>query len=154
MSFQASPWVRQDVVRWTVTVVLGAAASGLAWWLTADRVEFHQQVPYASLGVGGLLVGGYAHLSWLLRGRRAVGVRRLHLLGAPAGRRSDGRSAGTGPGATVFLAVEGRTRYHRPGCPLLDGRATVTGSPAMHEAAARRPCGVCAVDAENGDEHP
>lgn len=142
MNTQASPWDREDVVRWTVMVVLGAATSGLAWWLASDRVEFHEQVPYASVGVAGLVLAGYAHLSWLLRGRRAVGVRRLHLLGDPVVRRSPVIAQVDG-GGPVFVAVEGRARYHRPGCPLLDGRVTVTGPRHVHEAAARRPCGVC-----------
>ena len=150
MRAQASPWDREDVIRWTVTVLLGAVACGLAWWLAADRVEFHDQVPYASIGVAGLLVGGYAHLHWLLRGRRAVGVRRLHLLAAPVVRRSAMAVAGPSSGP-VFLAVDGRARYHHPGCALLDGRATVKGSRANHEGAARRPCGVCGAAS---DERP
>jgi hypothetical protein len=141
MRAQASPWDRQDLVRWTVTVLLGGAASGLAWWLSADRVEFSDQVPYASVGVAGLLVGGYAHLHWLLRGRRAVGVRRLFLLGQPVVHRSALAVAGSSAAGPVFLAVDGRARYHRPDCPLLEGRPAMNGSRANHEAAARGPSG-------------
>ena len=146
MRFEASPWDRQAVVRWTATVAFGATTSALAWWLAADRLEFDDQIPYASLGVAGLLLAGYAHLSWLLQGRRAVGLRRLFLLGDPAVRRSAEVTA-LRSGGPIFHAVDGRARYHRPGCPLLEGRATVSGSRALHEAAERRPCGVCDAEA-------
>ena len=142
MTAQASPWDRRDVLRWSVTVFAGGLTSGLAWWLASGRVKFDEQMPFASVAVIGLLLGGYAHLSWLLRGRRAVGVRRLSLLGDPV-RRPTAPAAGRSSAGPVFLAVDGRARYHRPGCPLLAGRAAVSGIRAVHEAAARRPCGVC-----------
>jgi hypothetical protein len=140
MSAQASPWDRPDVVRWAVTLCVGAAISAAAWWLASDRVQFGDQIPFASVGVAGLLVASYAHLSWLLQGRRAVGARRLFLLGEPATRRA---ALTAESGDAVLLAVDGRARYHRSGCPLLDGRATTPGARGAHEAAGRRPCGVC-----------
>ncbi|HVW32800.1 MAG TPA: hypothetical protein VHL53_09710 [Acidimicrobiia bacterium] len=142
MNPQASPWDRSDVLRWSVAVLVGGSACAAAWWLASGRLRLDEQVPYASVAVAGLLVAGYAHLSWLLRGRRAIGLRRLALLGEPVRRTSPVAAAGRTAGP-VFVAVPGRTRYHRVDCPLVDGRATVAGARSVHEAAQRRPCGIC-----------
>lgn len=141
---QPSPWVAEDLLRAGGTILVGLAASVTACYLAGGEDALAEQVRWANLSVAGFVVGSYGMVGWLLRGRRAVGQRRIALLGDAR------RSVVVGPvaswaleGSTVFVAGEGRDRYHRAECPFAAGRGWATASPAEHEAAGRRPCQVC-----------
>src|SRR5581483_10781960 len=104
-----SPWATQDGLRAGVLVGSGAAACLVAWAAASGRAAVADQTGFVSLGVAGFLVAFAGEVSWVLRGRRAVGRRAVLLLGGP-------------PLAGSAWAADGR---------------------AGHEAAGRRPCGVC-----------
>ena len=154
-------WGAEDLLRWVITVGLGGIVVAVAWYVAAGDASFSQQVGPVDAALAGLLLSGIGNLAWLLHGRRALGERRRLLLpdlapaaavNAPA--KSDDAEAGpdalaTPPAGTasveeVFLAGEGMERYHRPDCALAAGRTGwTTATRREHEAAGRRPCGVC-----------
>lgn len=148
-------WSAEDLLRWVITTGLGGIVVAVAWYVAAGEATFGQQVGPVDAALAGLVLSGIGNLAWLLHGRRALGERRRLLLPdlgatAPA---LDAReklvpagpmAPGTAPIADVFLAGEGMERYHRPECALAAGRAGwTTATRHEHEAAGRRPCGVC-----------
>jgi hypothetical protein len=90
-----------------------------------------------------------AEVAWLLDGHRAVVELRTAVLPHPQtvapGVAVAAELAPLGGSAPEpLVALDGMRRYHRPGCPLLAGKATTTAaSRSGHERAGRRPCGVC-----------
>lgn len=142
-----SPWTADDLLRFLATSGIGAALSAVAWYQANDEVALADQVQWANLAVGGFVLASYGMLGWLLRGRRAVGQRRVGLLGEPA------RAAGAPveiPAATSTASaggalVAGRERryYHAAGCPLAADRGWTKATRSAHEKAGRQPCGVC-----------
>ena len=138
-----SPWTGEDVLRWAATTAFAAAVCVVAWYLAGRDARFASQVGPANLAVAGLVIAGYAQAAWLLRGRRAVGLRSRRLLvvqpgkGArlPANRQSgDGARLVAGPRLVYF---------HRPDCALTEGRRWPAAPAAEHVAQGRSPCGVC-----------
>lgn len=150
-----SLWQAENLLRWAVTAGLGGILIAVAWYVAAGEATFSQQVGPIDLALAGLLVSGVGNLAWLVRGRRALGERRRLLLpdvvpAAPVPVRQEAQPEGAGSltaardSDLLFVAGEGMERYHRSDCVLASGR---TGWVAMtskaHEAAGRRPCGVC-----------
>jgi hypothetical protein len=140
----AEPWDRRNLVGFAVPTALGAGLLGASYFGVAAEVHLKNQVPFLDLGIAGLLVGTAGGVAWLAAGLRAV---RLRKAAAVAMVRSRFSAAGTvGPaGASEGLVAGPRmTRYHRPGCPLVDGKDVSAAALAEHSAAGRRPCGMCA----------
>lgn len=153
-------WGAEDLLRWVITIGLGGIVVVVAWYVAAGEATFSQQVAPVDAALAGLLLSGIGNLVWLLHGRRALGERRRLLLpdvvAAAAVEPTVALETGGDPGALatppsgtasvedVFLAGEGMERYHRPDCALAAGRAGwTTATRSEHEAAGRRPCGVC-----------
>jgi hypothetical protein len=142
-----------------ITVGLGGIVVAVSWYVCAGDLQFSQQVGPIDAAIAGLLLAGIGNLGWLLHGRRALGERRRSLLpdvtvadlDQPASvgtRRGLGTASATITASaaveTLFVAGEGMERFHRPDCALAAGRANWTAvSRREHEAAGRRPCGVC-----------
>jgi hypothetical protein len=139
----AALWRRADFAVLTGTVAAGLAFLAAGWWgVTGTRV-FDDQVAAARLAAAGVLLA-LAGFVWLtIRGRRALGLR-LRRVGDPDGGivDLDAVNAVAGP-RSGFVAAADMTRYHRPDCPFAAGKAFTAASVADHEAAGRRPCGVC-----------
>jgi len=133
-----SPWATQDGLRAGVLVGSGAAACLVAWAAASGRAAVADQTGFVSLGVAGFLVAFAGEVSWVLRGRRAVGRRAVLLLGGPP----QARSGWAAPRADELVAGAGLRLYHRADCRLA-GSAWAADGRAGHEAAGRRPCGVC-----------
>ena len=152
---QARPllWGAEDLLRWVITTGLGGIVIAVAWYVAAGEATFAQQVGPIDAALAGLLLSGIGNLAWLLHGRRALGERRRLLLPDVTGAGAQPQPALLGPLAVsstaatmdeVFLAGEGMERFHRPGCSLAAGRTGWrTATRQEHEAAGRRPCGVC-----------
>jgi hypothetical protein len=154
-------WGAEDLLRWVITVGLGGIAVAVSWYVCAGDLQFSQQVGPIDAAMAGLLLAGVGNLAWLLHGRRALGERRRALLAdvtlggldqpAPVGtrRRLGSASRTMTPVASaadesLFVAGEGMERFHRPDCALAAGRTGWSTLPRQeHEAAGRRPCGVC-----------
>ena len=142
---RALPWTDEELFRWLVTVVLAAGLCVAAWWAAAGHARLRDQIAFANFAVAGLVLTCYAHAALFLRGRRAVGARRRALLTEPP-EHSGSRSAADSRqfcSQNGFVAGDGLGRYHRPDCPLAAGRDWSEAARADHDAAGRRPCGVC-----------
>ena len=141
--YGAEPWSRADLVGLGALSAVGGALLGLSWFGASDRLELGEQVAYLNLGVAGLLVGAVGGLSWLRSGLRSVRTRKAAVLaeirtgtaGSPA------TAAGTAPAA--YVAGGAMTRYHHPNCSFVAEKAVNASTVAAHEAAGRKPCGMC-----------
>ena len=135
------PWTADEAMRLAGMVGAGAVVCTIAWAVASSRPSVGSQVDMVSLGVGGLVLAMFGQASWLLRGRRAVGARARHLLGAgppvPVH-----EAAGRGE-AGVLVGGPGLRWYHRADCQLARGRDLDAAGRAEHEACGRSPCGVC-----------
>jgi hypothetical protein len=136
-----SPWSAEDLLRWAVLAVAGAATAVAGWWEASGKVRFDSQVPFANVVLVGLVIGAYAQLAWLVRGWRAVADRKAILLSHPFVGKDLEVTAGSSQ--HMIVAVRGLSRYHRADCPLAAARPVVTASKAVHETDGRQPCGIC-----------
>lgn len=140
------------VVRWGghLLAVAGAVLCVLGWYGVSGERFAERQIPYlASSTIPGaaLIVAGAVLASRAGSGVAAARMEELYalLVAAPG---ADASSSGpvavsTGPPVTV----PGGTMYHRPDCPLTEGKATseVTGPDSVGEGGLA-PCPVCEPD--------
>jgi predicted Co/Zn/Cd cation transporter (cation efflux family) len=141
-----SPWRAEDVVRWTSTSLVGVGAVVVAAIGAHSEKLFHSQYSWGVLAVIGMMVGSYAQVIWVLRGRRIVGERIEVLLRTPNEEQAGitTRLVGTDiEGARSLVAPIGSSLFHRPDCVLSVGRDVVADTRSDHEGAGRMPCGVC-----------
>ena len=118
-----------------------------AWWKASSQPLAREHEPWLNLGIGAVLVSGAVNGLFLMAARRAVAERRTLLyrtacrtLPLPTAR----PGAVVGPQrAAEFVAGPAMTRYHRPTCALAAGKAVRLERRRAHEAAGRRPCGIC-----------
>jgi hypothetical protein len=136
-----SPWSADQALRLVGLVGSGAVMCVVAWGVASGRASLGDQVGWASLAVGGLVVAFFGQVSWLLNGRRALGERSMHLLGRPAPRSAVG--LGIRSTASQLVGGEGLRWYHRADCQLARGQSWSVASRSAHEADGRQPCGVC-----------
>ena len=142
----AGLWGAQELLRWALTVGLGAIVIAVAWYICAGEATLSQQIGPMDAAVAGLLLAGMGNVGWLLHGRRVVGQRRQALLPDLAEvRLVSAKSPLVHPTVSELLvAGEGMERYHREGCALTEGRIDWTAATRQeHESAGRTPCGVC-----------
>jgi len=157
----------RPVVGWILTA-LGALAILFGYLGLSRKAFVGEQLPYLiSGGIGGMvlvIVGGVflatedirrnlARVDDLQRtvGELTVLVTDLHsvLLALPGAEevRRDVPANGSGNGSASFLALPDGTRYHRAGCPMVDGKpaaAPITAT-AAHQRS-MQPCAVCNPD--------
>jgi hypothetical protein len=142
-------WSPVVVARWASAAGLAGLVMVGTWFVVGGKATWDDQRPWMSLAIAGLVAVAFVSLNVLLAGRRAIGLRRVQLLGdlpAPRQDRPVGVSAPTvvaGPASEVLVAGEGLVRYHRSDCFLTDGRDYAAADRAAHRAAGRQPCGVC-----------
>jgi hypothetical protein len=118
-------------------LALGLLAAG--WYGTHQRHEVAGQISWINLAAAGVLVAGAGNFRWLLRGRQAVGERRVALLEVPAPGSEPGTSSRAVDASDRVVRVEGGVLLHRPGCEIVAGKATVA---AASNDRARR-CAIC-----------
>lgn len=115
-----------------LSLLLGSA------WATSEADHLSGRIGWMTLGVISTIVGGTGNAFWLLAGRRAIGERRVRLLGS-AGPAVDSSGSGTDIAIShELVALEGSRLFHRADCPLVKGKPVGPVSRAR-----RRPCGVC-----------
>jgi hypothetical protein len=142
-------WRAEDLLRWGLTVGLGGIVVAVSWYVCAGDVSFSRQIGPTDAAVAGLLLAGIGNVGWLLRGRRIVGERRRTLLPDVPARLDEVRVRRVdvlhGEEAwALYVAGDGMERFHCRDCMLASGRTDwKTMTRAEHEAAGRRPCGVC-----------
>ena len=134
-------WRRADLL-----LLFGALGAGLLliavgyWGVSGTRV-FDDQVSSARLAAIGVLLAQAGIVRSVIAGRRALGRRLQSTLRQPTAAPA---TVGAGPQpAAAPVAAGDMTRYHRPGCAFVAGKAILAGSAAEHERAGRRPCGMC-----------
>lgn len=140
---QRLAWRDGDITMVSATALVGFVAIIGAWFGASGVGSVGQQVTWLNLALAGLVIFAVGNCLWLMRGRRAIGERRVSLVSldssdeppAQAGRTLE-RAAST---ATLrVVRVAGTTRVHHPDCPLVAGKQV---QPAT--VADGRSCGVC-----------
>jgi hypothetical protein len=141
-----SPWRFGDAFGLALGNATGLAAIVAASVGASHEAAVRDQIPWVNLGLVGLVVTSAANGGWLLAGRRACGRLRYRLLPAEAGAPWPGAPAAqvtaARPTATL-VAAPAMTWYHRPDCQMVEDKDVIAARRADHEAAGRRPCGVC-----------
>jgi hypothetical protein len=141
-------WRDIDVMLLALCTLVGVVA-----WIAASVGVRHvdtvnAEIAWTNLGVVGLIVFGSGNALWLLRGRRAVGARRVALVRLESG--SHERSArvvdqapSTAPSAEPagLVQVHGSRLAHRATCPLVVAKQVEPVDAARMSGTA--PCGVC-----------
>lgn len=137
------PWSPTTVRIVGAVAAGGSATIGVAWFGAAGTVVVGGQVTWAVLGLAGTCATLLAMTGWVLAGRSAV-VARIDSLAAGfgAGRWAANAPRRVGSDARLVAAAT-MARYHRESCPLAAGKRCQVAERAGHEAAGRRPCGVC-----------
>ena len=143
------PWRVGDVLLLYTTTVAGCVLVLASWFGVAGEVRVDDQIVWMNTGVAGVIVLGAGNLAWLLTGRKATGaLRRALLPTVPVTTPTETlEPASVDDGRLV--AAKGMTRYHRPDCILVLGKAVRAHSLAAHQKRGLQPCDVCApADAE------
>jgi hypothetical protein len=138
------PWTSAELSRVVLSNALGLVLIGISWYQVAGQLTTRDQLAWLNVGILGIAVAGVSNALWLLRGRRNVGLARVLVL-PDVPRRS--ASAWTERLAEDLenqpVANAAMTRYHRPSCPLVEGKQTTAASRRDHERAGKVPCELC-----------
>ena len=129
---------------WALLSGIGVALLVAGWIQVRTESVYAEQVAGINMAIVGVIAIGAGAIPMLLAGRRAVGVRRLGLLGDLRGmpvRSSAGASAGSI--SQNLVGGEGLRHFHRAGCTMAQGRNWSAASRQEHERAGRVACGVC-----------
>lgn len=145
----AGPWRSEDMVRLLAANVIGLATIGLSIYQSTQSSGVGGRLGWLNLGLAGLVIGGAGNGSWLLQGRRTVGVARQAILGPAPTTSPQAHTHVTRPepvdGAKhlALVAVVHGSLYHRVSCAFAHGREVTSACREEHEKAGLRPCGVC-----------
>jgi hypothetical protein len=139
-----SPWRDSEISTTAITVLVGAIAIVAASFSAKHATSLPQQTMWLDVAVAGFAVSATGLGLWLMRGRRAVGERRVSLVSlepavpepAPVRPSPVKRSTRTAP--SLFVRVPGTRRLHDRACPLVAGKEV---EPAALDTG--EPCGVC-----------
>jgi hypothetical protein len=137
-------WPQQTLIVWAFLSGIGVALLVLGWVQVRNESTYADQAAGINLAIAGVIVAGAGTIPMLLAGRRAVGVRRLAVLGDLRGMPARGSArvsdASTSPD---LVGGEGLRHFHRAGCTMAQGRNWSAASRDEHERARRVACGVC-----------
>jgi hypothetical protein len=150
-----SPWGRDSGIRWVLLTPACAVAMFVAWFGVSGRGILPTQIGWLTAGIVTLMVALYVQASLVIRGRRAVGERRYRLISdavldieagvVPHGL-AHGRDRAAAPRQTEparVLTVAGLNLYHRPECPMVDGRHGTLLLKSVADDRGMQPCGIC-----------
>jgi hypothetical protein len=148
----ASPF-RMTAAATVLGFVAAAIVMYIGWHRAANTDDPSPAIRHLAVAVAGLIVASTVAMGGTLRIKRSARLRRSRLLDAillaqlPRRAELQGQEAAAAAtaadvGAKEVLVAPGLTRYHRPGCPAIEGLAAKTVTRA---AANRRldPCGIC-----------
>jgi hypothetical protein len=134
------PWTGRDGIPVAGLIAVGGLLWFIGWWRLSGRSTMEAQIGPMNLAAIGVMVIGAGQVLWFLRGRRAVGTRRVFLLGHTAKRAA--LATAVGPAADRYVGVE--QFFHRTDCAMAIGRAWPPITRSEHLSGGRIPCGVCA----------
>lgn len=140
----AHPWPEQALILWALLSGIGVALVAAGWVLVRNESVYADQVAGINMAIAGVLAVGAGAIPMLLAGRRAVGDRRLAVLGDLRGMpvRASARASDDSTSQNL-VGGEGLRRFHRAACTLAQGRNWSAASRSEHERAGRVACGVC-----------
>ena len=124
-------------------VTLGWVAMAVGWYEAAGRVRVEDQVSWAVLSVGGVTAVALATVTLVLAARRRVEERLRFVLASVEEDDYPASWTVTVEGIDTLVAAEGMARYHLASCRLAQDKPVRGMDRPAHEAAGRRPCGVC-----------
>lgn len=139
-------WRDGDIVMVSATALVGLVLLVAAWFGASGSGSPMHTATWLNVAAGGFAVFGAGNFLWLLRGRRAIGERRVALIslepadGPPAPPRSPraGHASSGPPTALRLVTVPGMARVHDPDCPLVAHKPVRPASAGDGD-----PCGVC-----------
>jgi hypothetical protein len=138
------PWTSAELSRVVLSNALGAVLIAISWYQVAGQLTTRDELAWLNVGILGVAVAGVSNAMWLLRGRRNIGLARVMILPdvppRSATRWSDRLSEDLENQPVASAAM---TRYHRPSCPLVEGKRTSATSRRDHERAGKIPCELC-----------
>ncbi len=145
------PWKVSDAAIFAVCTFVGLSLVLFAWYGASGSDRSSTQVECVDAAVAGALVATAGNVLWILSGRRAVGLRtarqteRLERFMElePAAEAGLAASTREKPVIDSLVAAKNLTVYHRPDCPLVDGRHVRRFNPSSSRSPAKEPCGVC-----------
>jgi hypothetical protein len=140
----ATPWLVGDVLGVVVAnlVGLGMIVGGLQG--ARHTTDSHSLLLLVNVAAAGVVVSLAGNAVFLLSTLRQVGALRTQLLGRrPAVTAVPAQQRRTHQPASVLVAADGMTRYHRPDCPGVQGKDVRALPLGDHVAAGRQPCGLC-----------
>jgi hypothetical protein len=139
-------WSVQALSRWGAVVTLSLIGLMASWFSISGKATWNDQLPAMNAGILSFVASGGAGMFLLLSGRRAVGVRRITLLGeAPllVTPYPDHNAPAAATGALTLVAGPGLARFHRSDCAMATSKHFQTASRTEHEREGRTACGVC-----------
>lgn len=141
-------WTPQALSRWAAVVALSAIGLLGSWYAIGGEATWNDQVPAMNVGIACAVVANAAGIFLLLAGRRAIGIRRVVLLGEPPvlavpyPRDPMDLPAPTGEVAAL-VGGAGLKHFHRADCTLAAAKSFPSASRSEHQSDGRIPCGVC-----------
>jgi len=133
-----APWTPRMLALSVAAMAVGVVLVVVAWIGASRESALAKQVVWVNTGVVGCAIAAAAQASWLLQGRRAVGVLRQQVLpDRQSGRRA--AAPAVARASAAFVALTGSERYHRVECLLVGGKDAVT----IDRFDGLRPCEVC-----------
>ena len=134
------PWRDADLLWWCAMSGVGLIALGVSWYGISGMATPAGQALWINVAVAGIAVSALGNAVRLLRGRRAIGLRRIGLVAM----RPPAEVPAAGPQQTVMMPaglvrVAGMARVHWADCPLVAGKRVTAAVLGDGE-----PCGVCA----------
>ena len=142
-------WLPGDALTLVWTTIGGFTTIVVSYLGVSSTDRYGTQQAWVALGVGAVVLTGIGNAIWLAAGARAVAQRRhrvLERLHALTVTMSDEPVTTLELPAAVddrLVATATMTRFHRAGCALARGKDVQAASAEEHQAAGRRPCGVC-----------
>jgi hypothetical protein len=140
----AGPWTKIQR-SWLLTAnFVGLALIIMAWNQASAITSVPVEQGWLKLAIAGFVIAGGADGIWILAGLRSVDRCSLALVLSQQGDRPVSESPGrNGHRAAPLVSGAKMSRYHRPNCLLMVGKAARGTSRAEHERAGLRPCEVC-----------
>ncbi len=126
--------------------VLALAGLVVGWVGVSGTVRLSTQTGWLALGIGSLILAGFAMVGWLITGMVRIAALRREVVATLTARSAVAQASATLAADTtaVYGVAPGMRRYHRPDCRLLvDKRVTFDSVRGVHAAAGRTPCGIC-----------
>jgi hypothetical protein len=134
------PWTSIDLARLLGINALALLIVAVGWWECSGETTVRGELAWFNVGIVGLGASGVANGTWLMRGRRSVGLARAFVL--PEARTPSPTVPAGAPEEAVVSAAN-MSRYHRVGCPLAAGKRTTASDRHTFEKRGLAPCETC-----------